>query len=341
MPDVDDRNLEQPRHHLGPGYASAPPPEELFFDNLTELVAPVLNRVPPAERVDVPRAEGVIDHLNEKALEHPLRALWVAHRYLGEASPADVRLRALLLAAQAFESLGHLKDAEAAALAALRADARSAQAHWCLAVALYRQGHFEDARRHLDTMLDLDDARRFAPGWVLRGQCKVWANPSNPHEGESDFNAASELDPSRWVVPVRITEKAFNKMVAQAAESLADVLAHVRIDPATVRCKLLPPISEVTRGWDPDLRGRYHNPSVTPPLLPGGGLPEVSGATNFTIFQRNVENLCGDVEALRREVEKTLYEEYNAALALGLKAPDGAPEQHAEEAVFHPSPDEP
>src|SRR6202020_2887268 len=120
----------------------------------------------------------------------PLGSMWVAHRHLSDPVPA-VRVMALVLASEALWWLGHFEDARSAAQAAADADPASAQARWCLAVALYRLGRFDKAGQHLDDLVEV--ASRFAPGWALRGQVKVWLDAGNPASGRPDFAAAGAL----------------------------------------------------------------------------------------------------------------------------------------------------
>jgi len=153
--------------------------------------------------------------------DHPLRALWVAHRHLGDPVPA-VRIAALVLASEALWWLGHFEDARTAAQAAVDADPSSAQALWRLAVALYRQGRFEEAGERLDDLLKL--ASRFAPGWALRGQVKVWLDAGDRVAGRADFAAAAALPSGSgtWVVPYRMA----------GAEVKARVDAQIRVHDA-------------------------------------------------------------------------------------------------------------
>src|ERR1035441_4785327 len=106
---------DHPSHHSGPGYASAPPPPELAFDDgLSERFVDWLNYVPEAHRnVDAAadeRAEAVLSRHVASCRRHPFEALFVAHRHLGDASP-EVQLQALLLASEALWWLHHYADA--------------------------------------------------------------------------------------------------------------------------------------------------------------------------------------------------------------------------------------
>jgi tetratricopeptide (TPR) repeat protein len=314
---------------------------------LREAAARWLNLVPAEHRHDAREpAEDVLQTLREHTRscpDHPLRALWVAHRHLGDPAPA-VRIASLVLASEALWWLGHFEDARTAARAAADADPASAQALWRLAVALYRQGRFDEAGGRLDDVVGL--ASRFAPGWALRGQVKVWLDANNPEAGRADFAAAAALtsDSGTWVVPYRMARADFQALAE------AELRAH---DAQTggsaggpVDVVLLPDKSRVERGVDPDRRWHLEGPGAgggdSDSLFGGLGGDFAAGArsrvpfgTRFVLYQRNIENLCLDRATLGEEIRKSVAELYDAALesraAIAIK---GAPEQHAEGATI-------
>jgi len=243
-----------------------------------------------------------------------------------------------VLASEALWWLGRFEDARRAAQAAADADPASAQPLWRLAVALYRQGRFEEAGRRLDDLVKSTD--RFAPGWALRGQVAIWLDAGNPAAGRADFAAAAALTPGTWVVPYRMA----------AADFQATADAEVRVHDAEtggssgvlVDVVLLPDQSRVERGVDPDRRWHLEGPSTgggdSDSLFGGlggdfaaGARSRVSFRARFVLYQRNIENLCPDRAAVREEIRKSVAELYDAALesraGIAIK---GAPEQHAE-----------
>jgi tetratricopeptide (TPR) repeat protein len=305
-----------------------------------------LNLVPAEHRRDGREsAQDALQTLREhmrSCPDHPLGALWVAHRHLADPVPA-VRIAALVLASEALWWLGRFEDARLAAQAAADADPASVQALWRLAVALYRQGRFQEAGERLDALLTL--AGRFAPAWALRGQVRVWLDAGNPEAGRADFTAAAQLPSGSgiWVVPYRMA----------GGEFKAAVDAQVRVHDAEtgspagepVDVALLPDKPRVERGADPDSRWHLEGPS------PGGGDSDTqfgglggdfaAGARSrvpfgerLVLYQRNIENLCRDKAAVREEIRKSVAELFDAALesraAIAIK---GAPEQHAEGAT--------
>ena len=334
----------RPSHHSGPGYvANHKAPDFEPGEPLRGAAARWLNLVPAEHRRDVREsADDALQTLREhmrSCRDHPLGALWVAHRHLGDPVPA-VRIAALVLASEALWWLGRFEDARLAAQAAADADPASAQARWRLAVALYRQSRFEEAGERLDDLLKLAD--RFAPAWALRGQVNVWLDAGNPEAGRSDFAAAAALPSASgiWVVPYRMAGAEFKAAVDTQIRVHDAETGGSSGEPADVA--LLPDKSRVERGVDPDSRWHLEGPSR------GGGdrdtqfgglggdfaagaRSRVSFGERFVLYQRNIENLCRDGTALREEIRKSMAEFFDAALesraAIAIK---GAPEQHAE-----------
>jgi tetratricopeptide (TPR) repeat protein len=320
-------------------------PDFELDEPVKQAAARWLNLVPAEHRHEGRKsAKDALETLREhtrSCRDHPLGALWVAHRHLKDPVPA-VRIASLVLASEALWWLGHFEDSRRAAQAAADADPASAQALWRLAVALYRQGRFDQAGERLDDLLTL--ASRFAPGWALRGQVKVWLEPGNPEAGRADFAAAAALtsDSGTWVVPYRMAGAEFK------AQADAEIRVH---DSETggssggpVDVVLLPDKSRVERGVDPDHRWHLEGPN------PGGGdsgslfgvlggdfaagaRSRVPFGERFVLYQRNIENLCKDRAALAEEIRKSVAELFDAALEPNATiAIKGAPEQHAEEA---------
>jgi tetratricopeptide (TPR) repeat protein len=334
----------RPSHHSGPGYVANPKaPDFELGKPLKDAAARWLNLVPAEHRHDGREsAKDVLETLREHARscpDHPLGALWVAHRHLGDPAPA-VRIASLVLASEALWWLGHFEDARSAAQAAVDADPASAQALWRLAVALYRQGRFDEAGERLDGLLDV--ASRFAPGWALRGQVTVWLDADNSEAGQGDFAAAAALTSGShaWVVPYRMAGADFQ------AQADAEIRVHDSqtggSSGAVADVALLPDKWRVERGVDPDRRWHLDGPSAgggdSDALFGGLGgdfaaraRSRVSFGTRFVLYQRNIENLCKDRAALREEIRKSVAELFDAALeshaAIAIK---GAPEQHAE-----------
>jgi hypothetical protein len=335
-----------PSHHSGPGYAaSAKAPDFEASEPLRNASARWLNLVPAEHRhggtESAKEAKDALETLREHTRtcrHHPLRALWVAHRHMSEPEPA-VRVAALVLASEALWWLGHFEDARQAAQAAVDAEPTSAQALWRLAVALYRLGRFDEAGKHLDDLVK--EASKFAPGWALRGQVKVWLDADNPNAGRADFAAAAELTElsGKWVVPYRMAVADFQAQ-AEAETGVHD--AETNLSGAVVDVALLPDKARVEQGLDPDRRWHLEGPSAgggdSPSSFGGlggdfaaGARSHVPSGNRFVLYQRNIENLCKDRETLIQEIRKSMAELFNTTLESGAGiAIKGAPEEHAE-----------
>jgi tetratricopeptide (TPR) repeat protein len=337
-------SISAPSHHSGPGYVTNRKASDVELDDqLRDAAARWLNFVPSEHRRGTPgSAKSALETLEEhvrSCREHPLRALWVAHRHLQDPSPA-IRIASLVLASEALWWLGHFRDAQIAAQAAVDADPESAQARWRLAVALYRQGRFDHVLQHLDNLLQ--SVKKFAPGWALRGQAKVWLAPDDPDAGRTDFGAAAALESDKWVVPQRMGRAAFRAAVDAEIARFDSEMGSSSSDP-DVGIELLPAES-VAGGADPDIRWEVAsgpgaasvNPSASPFAVLGGEFAvetraQVVPGTRFVLYQRNIENLCKDNATLGDEIRKSVAELYKVALhADETISYKGAPEYHAE-----------
>jgi tetratricopeptide (TPR) repeat protein len=335
---------QRPAHHSGPGYVANPEAPDFEPGELTRRIAARWLNLVPAEHRHESResAADALETLREHTRtcrEHPLKALWAAHRHSADIDSA-VRVAALALASEALWWLGHFEDAREAAQAAVDADPSSAQALWRLAVALYRLARFEDAEATLDDLLKLTD--QFAPGWALRGQVKVWLNPGNRESGRSDFAAAAALSDSSatWVVPYRMSAGEFRSAVDAEVRTHDAETGGPSGEPVDV--VLLPQKDRVERGVDPDVRWHLAGPSEgggdRDTQFGGLGGDFAAGARSrapfgdrFVFYQRNIENLCRDHATLRQEIERSVAELFDAALESRAKiAVAGAAEQHAE-----------
>ena len=334
-----------PSHHSGPGYVEHPIARKFeLTDEVTVAVARWLDYVPSEHRHrDAESDKGALETLEEhmrSCSEHPLRALWAAHRHLQEPS-TSIRVASLVLASEALWWLEYFEDARIAAEAAVEADPKSAQARWRLAVALYRRGRFSDSAKSLDDLLGL--VNRFGPAWALRGQVKVWLDPDNSDAGRSDFAAAANLDSDSdtWVVPYRVGRDDFEAKVEEELRIRnSEVLGSSDVGVFT-DVEWLPEKSWIENGLDPDTR--WHLPAIpdsvpTNTVFPLGGEwaagtpPQLPFGTTFVLYQRNIENLSGDEETVRKEIRETVAELFDRAGHLGARIADKVPEEHADAA---------
>jgi tetratricopeptide (TPR) repeat protein len=332
-----------PAHHSGPGYVEHPIAREFEqSDEVTVAVARWLNYVPAEHRHRSAESDkGALETLQEhmrSCSEHPLRALWTAHRHLKDPS-TSIRVASLVLASEALWWLEYFEDARIAAEAAVEADPKSAQAHWRLAVALYRRGRFSDSAKCLDDLLGL--VNRFGPAWALRGQVKVWLDPDNSDAGRSDFAAAAKLnsDSGTWVVPYRMERDDFGAKVEEEIK-IRDLEVVGSSDAGVIPdVEWLPEKSLVENGLDPD--SRWYLPPFTGSgpgntVFPLGGEwnagtpSQMPFGTTFVLYQRNIENISGDEETARKAIRETVAEVFDKAGHLGARIADKVPEKHAD-----------
>jgi len=197
--------------------------------------------------------------------------------------------------AAALIELGRFKDALAAADEACKADPGEAAAHHERGTALYRLGSFEDALLAFRTATDL--APEAAQAWHALARCAIWVD--DRQLADQAFRRAASLYPEEYVVPVRIASGEFDRIASEAWRS---VPAHFRalLDNAMVTVEPLPDRDDVAQGFDPDTLGVYEGGSA----LHSGGFPE-----RIVLFQRNHENACGSLGALREEIRRTILHE--------------------------------
>ncbi len=334
-----------PSHHSGPGYAEHPIAREFEqTDEVTVAAARWLDYVPSEHRHRAAESDkGALETLQEhmrSCSEHPLRALWTAHRHLEEPS-TPIRVASLVLASEALWWLEYFEDARIAAQAAVEADPKSAQARWRLAAALYRRGRFSDSAKCLDELLGL--VNRFGPAWALRGQVKVWLDPDNRDAGQSDFAAAAKLnsDAGTWVVPYRVERDDFEAKVEEEIRIRNSEVAGSSNAAVFTDVEWLPEKSWVEKGLDPDTRWYLPSDTGSGPgnsVLPLGGEwnagtpSQLPFGTTFVVYQRNIENLSGDEETVRKAIRETVAEVFDKAYNLRARIADRVPEEHADAA---------
>jgi predicted Zn-dependent protease with MMP-like domain len=101
------------------------------------------------------------------------------------------------------------------------------------------------------------------------------------------------------VVPVRIASGEFDRTAAQIWATIPAAF-QARLRNALVVVEPLPDADEVARGFDPDTLGIYEGGTA----LAGDDWPE-----RIVLYQRNHENVCGSLGALREEIRRTVLHE--------------------------------
>ena len=146
--------------------------------------------------------------------DHPLGALWAAHRHLSDPVPS-VRIAALVLASEALWWLGRFEDARLAAQAAAGADPASAQALWPLATASSCTARAGSRRR----------ASASNRPWRYNATARrhrAWATPDQPRPpparpGAHPRNALATTVPPRRARAPRSAPRAPGRSVAMSS----------------------------------------------------------------------------------------------------------------------------
>lgn len=230
--------------------------------------------------------------------DDPRRALDLASGALKEArraaNPTEVA-EALLLRAAALFDLERFSDARTEAARACEAAPENPAAWLELGEAAYRCAEFEEAMTALRTAVRLDTED--AESWHLLGRVALWAD--DVPAASQAFRRAARLDPEEYVVPVRIAASEFDRIAAEAWRSIpAAFQARLRNTLAVV--EQLPDVDDVAGGFDPDTLGVYEGATA----LAGDDWPE-----RIVLYQRNHENVCANLGALREEVRRTVLHE--------------------------------
>ncbi|HEY2703040.1 MAG TPA: metallopeptidase family protein [Candidatus Dormibacteraeota bacterium] len=244
----------------------------------------------PAERLE----------LAARALEDgdPRRALDLATGALREARRGGAGgevVEALLLRAGALFELERFADARKDASRACQAAPDNPSAWMELAECAYRCAEFAEAGAAARTGLDLDPED--ADGWHLLGRLSLWEEDGAA--ADAAFRRAARLDPEEYVVPVRIASGEFDRTAAQIWATIPAAF-QARLRNALVVVEPLPDADEVARGFDPDTLGIYEGGTA----LAGDDWPE-----RIVLYQRNHENVCGSLGALREEIRRTVLHE--------------------------------
>jgi predicted Zn-dependent protease with MMP-like domain len=228
----------------------------------------------------------------------PARALDLAGSALRDARRGGVGsevVEALLLRAGALFELDRFAEARKDAARACEADPENAAAWFERAEAAYRCAEFEEASSALRTAVDLDPED--PESWHLLARVALWMDDAEA--ADQAFRRAAMLDSEEYVVPVRIATGEFDRTASQVWATIPAAF-RARLDNALIVVEALPEPDEVAKGFDPDTLGIYEGGTA----LAGDDWPE-----RIVLYQRNHENVCGSLGALREEIRRTVLHE--------------------------------
>jgi predicted Zn-dependent protease with MMP-like domain len=228
----------------------------------------------------------------------PRRALDLAGAALREARRGGVEaevVEALLLRAGALVELERFAEARREAVRACEADPENASAWFERAEAAYRCAEFEEAADALRTVVGIDPED--PESWHLMARVALWLDDAET--ADRAFRRAATLDSDEYVVPVRIAAGEFDRTASQVWATIPAAF-RARLVNALVVVEALPDPDDVAKGFDPDTLGIYEGGTA----LAGDDWPE-----RIILYQRNHENVCGSLGALREEIRRTVLHE--------------------------------
>lgn len=181
-----------------------------------------------------------------------------------------------------------------------------------LATAHYESLNYEEAEVLFESVIAREpDAAppRFGLAQVLEAMGRYDA-------AEKQYEEANRFEPEAYPLPIRMTEEAFEAIVAEAVEGLPEELRpHAERIP--IRVESLPTV-ETLRGdgsdnpVTPGVLGLFVGPSLKDPAE----VAAVSVPPMIFIYQRNLERFCQNREELIYEIRLTLYHEFGHYLGL-------------------------
>ena len=138
----------------------------------------------------------------------------------------------------------------------------------------------------------------------------VWAYDGRDAEtwsrAEAALREAAMLRPRRYPVPVRLRSESFDRVAGEALRSIPEELRDL-LDNTAIVIRSLPSVELVRDdGLPPDLLGLWMS-------SPGGygGIHTLGdgGLDAIELYQLNIENVCGDLRTLHREIRRTVLHE--------------------------------
>ena len=135
-------------------------------------------------------------------------------------------------------------------------------------------------------------------------------------DAEGSYERAHELEPDAYPLPIRMTDDAFEAIVAEAVEHLPDELKpHAAAIP--IRVESLPTVETLLGdGSDNPITPGVLGLFVGPSLKESDEVAGLSVPPVIFVYQRNLERFCQTREELIYEIRLTLYHEFGHYLGL-------------------------
>lgn len=229
--------------------------------------------------------------------EDPEEAVSLCDRALACDPDADSEAWAYELKVDALMQAGRSDQALRAVERALRAAPDRGSLHVLHAWVLYESGAFRDAEGPAERGVRLagDDA------YALNLRARIRQRLGKVEAAERDFRRAAQLAPEEYRVPVRLSPREFEALIAEALREIP-LPFRAHLENVQVSAMEFPPEDLIREGLSPDVLGVYQGATVHErdrSLMPD----------RIILFQRPLENVCGTREELRREIAVTVRHE--------------------------------
>lgn len=233
--------------------------------------------------------------------ERSLAALHFARRGLGAARDVELVRRLHLVAGWAEADLGRFEPSLAHGRHALRIDPEEPAALLVAGRALFELTRFQEAEEALRKVLAREPQN--AEAHYLLGLSLEWT-AERKKEAEAALAEAASRDPSRFPLPVELSDEGLAAMVADEVQGL----------PARERVLLVESSVSILLETLPSLDDlRAEEPPLSPTALGMfRGQPvglEAGGPREILLYSRNLRRAARNLEELRQQVRITLLHE--------------------------------
>jgi predicted Zn-dependent protease with MMP-like domain len=242
--------------------------------------------------------EEIYDALDAGAPERALASARIALH----AAPGDPVLH--FLAGVALRELGEVDGAVSEFDRAMIADPDDPEFSAARAQALFSLCRFSeakaDAERALTTEPEHADALQVL-GLLLERERRF-------DDADAKLAASTRADPERFPAPVRLSRKAFDRVVVRAGAMLPEEF-RTRLNEVPVVVDDLPTdamLTDETPPLDPELLGLFVGTAMTERTFGAAG---IETPPQIFLFQRNLERFARDEAELAAEIARTLHHE--------------------------------
>lgn len=137
--------------------------------------------------------------------------------------------------------------------------------------------------------------------WSYEGR-----EPGTWSRAEAAFRQAAALRPRRYAIPLRLRPESFDRVAGETLQSIPGELRSL-LDNTSIVVRPLPALELVRdEGLEPDVLGLWQQSPAA-----YGGIEALGdgGLDAIELYQLNIENVCGDLRSLHREIRATVLHE--------------------------------